>query len=108
MNTQSHGHCGIVDFETKEILNDPTLEVLGKIAVSHAKAGADMVAPSGMMDGMVAAIRQALDMEGFENIPIMSYAAKFHSAFTGPSGKPPIGLFFWRPFNISDGSRKQR
>lgn len=85
----SHGHCGIVDFGTKEILNDPTLDVLGKIAVSHAKAGADMVAPSGMMDGMVEAIRQALDMEGFENIPIMSYAAKFHSAFYGPLGKPP-------------------
>ena len=80
----SHGHCGIVDFETKEVLNDPTLEVLGKIAVSHAKAGADMVAPSGMMDGMVGAIRQALDLNGFENIPIMSYAAKFHSSFYGP------------------------
>lgn len=79
-----HGHCGIVDFETREVLNDPTLEVLGKIAVSHAKAGADMVAPSGMMDGMVAAIRRALDDNGFENIPIMSYAAKFHSAFYGP------------------------
>ena len=80
----SHGHCGIIDFETKEILNDPTLDVLGKIAVSHAKAGADMVAPSGMMDGMVGAIRQALDLSGFENIPIMSYAAKFHSSFYGP------------------------
>ncbi len=80
----SHGHCGIIDFETKEILNDPTLEVLGKIAVSHAKAGADMVAPSGMMDGMVGAIRQALDLSGFENIPIMSYAAKYHSSFYGP------------------------
>lgn len=80
----SHGHCGIVDFETKEILNDPTLEVIGKIAVSHAKAGADMVAPSCMMDGMVEAIRHALDMNGFENIPIMSYAAKYHSCFYGP------------------------
>ena len=80
----SHGHCGIVDFETKEVLNDPTLEVIGKIAVSHAKAGADMVAPSCMMDGMVEAIRQALDMNGFENIPIMSYAAKYHSCFYGP------------------------
>jgi porphobilinogen synthase len=80
----SHGHCGIVDFETKEILNDPTLDVLGKIAVSHARAGADMVAPSCMMDGMVEAIRQALDMNGFENIPIMSYAAKYHSCFYGP------------------------
>ncbi|MDW5549593.1 porphobilinogen synthase [Methanosarcina sp.] len=80
----SHGHCGIVDFETKEILNDPTLDVLGKIAVSHARAGADMVAPSCMMDGMVEAIRQALDMNEFENIPIMSYAAKYHSCFYGP------------------------
>ncbi|AKB73578.1 Porphobilinogen synthase [Methanosarcina lacustris Z-7289] len=80
----SHGHCGIVDFETKEVLNDPTLEVLGKIAVSHARAGADMVAPSGMMDGMVEAIRTALDFNGFENIPIMSYAAKYHSCFYGP------------------------
>ncbi len=80
----NHGHCGIVDLEKKEILNDPTLEVLGKIAVSHAKAGADIVAPSCMMDGMVGAIRQALDLSGFENIPIMSYAAKYHSCFYGP------------------------
>jgi porphobilinogen synthase len=80
----SHGHCGIVDFETKEILNDPTLDILGKIAVSHARAGADMVAPSGMMDGMIEAIRQALDFTGFENIPIMSYAAKYSSSFYGP------------------------
>ncbi len=80
----SHGHCGIVDFETKEVLNDPTLDILGKIAVSHARAGADMVAPSGMMDGMIEAIRQALDFSGFENIPIMSYAAKYSSSFYGP------------------------
>lgn len=80
----SHGHCGIVDFESQEVLNDPTLEVLGKIAVSHARAGADMVAPSGMMDGMIGAIRAALDFDGFENIPIMSYAAKFYSSFYGP------------------------
>jgi porphobilinogen synthase len=80
----SHGHCGIIDFETKEILNDPTLDILGKIAVSHARAGADMVAPSGMMDGMVEAIRQALDSSGFENVPIMSYAAKYFSSFYGP------------------------
>ena len=80
----SHGHCGIVDFETKEILNDPTLDILGKIAVSHARAGADMVAPSGMMDGMIEAIRQALDFSGFDNIPIMSYAAKYSSSFYGP------------------------
>ncbi len=80
----SHGHCGIVDFETKDILNDPTLDILGKIAVSHARAGADMVAPSGMMDGMIEAIRQALDFSDFENIPIMSYAAKYSSSFYGP------------------------
>jgi len=80
----SHGHCGIVDFESQEVLNDPTLEVLGRIAVSHARAGADMVAPSGMMDGMIGAIRAALDFDGFENIPIMSYAAKFYSSFYGP------------------------
>jgi porphobilinogen synthase len=80
----SHGHCGLIDFETEEVLNDQTLEVLGKIAVSHARAGADMVAPSGMMDGMIEAIRAALDFNGFENIPIMSYAAKFFSSFYGP------------------------
>lgn len=79
-----HGHCGIVDFEKEEVLNDPTLEVLKKIAISHAKAGADMVAPSCMMDGMVKAIREALDSSGFENLPIMSYAAKFYSSFYGP------------------------
>ncbi len=80
----SHGHCGIIDFETKEIVNDLTLEVLGKIAVSHARAGADMVAPSGMMDGMVGAIRAALDLHGYNHIPIMSYAAKYYSSFYGP------------------------
>ena len=79
----SHGHCGMVD-EKHEILNDPTLEILGKTAVSHARAGADIVAPSGMMDGMVGAIRTALDDNDFKNIPIMSYAAKYCSAFYGP------------------------
>ncbi len=78
----SHGHCGIV--EDGEVLNDPTLELLQKEAVSHAQAGADMVAPSDMMDGRVRAIRQALDEEGFSHIPIMSYAAKYASAFYGP------------------------
>ena len=78
----THGHCGIV--RDGEILNDATLPVLGKIAVSHAKAGADIVAPSGMMDGMVKAIRNALDENGFENIAIMSYSAKYASAFYGP------------------------
>jgi len=80
----SHGHCGIVNFETEEVLNDPTLDILGKIAVSHAKAGADIVAPSGMMDGMIGAMRTALDEENFKNVPIMSYAAKYSSAFYGP------------------------
>ncbi len=78
----SHGHCGVVRGE--EILNDPTLEILGKTAVSHARAGADIVAPSGMMDGMVGAIRRALDDNGFSDTPIMSYAAKYSSAFYGP------------------------
>ncbi len=80
----SHGHCGMVDNDTHEILNDPTLEILGKTAVSHARAGADIVAPSGMMDGMVNAIRCALDDNGFQDTPIMSYAAKYSSGFYGP------------------------
>jgi porphobilinogen synthase len=78
----SHGHCGII--KDCDVQNDPTLELLAKEAVSHAKAGADMVAPSDMMDGRVDAIRLALDEEGFEEIPIMSYAAKYASAFYGP------------------------
>jgi porphobilinogen synthase len=78
----NHGHCGIV--EDGEILNDPTLELLAREAVSHAKAGADLVAPSDMMDGRVGAIRDALDEEGFDEIPIMSYAVKYSSAFYGP------------------------
>jgi len=78
----SHGHCGVV--KDGKILNDPTLELLAKEALSHAKAGADMVAPSDMMDGRIAAIRETLDANGFEDIPIMSYAAKYASAFYGP------------------------
>lgn len=78
----SHGHCGII--EDNDVKNDPTLELLAKEAVSHAKAGADMVAPSDMMDGRVEAIRMALDQEGFPETPIMSYAAKYASAFYGP------------------------
>jgi porphobilinogen synthase len=80
----SHGHCGLVDIENEKVLNDPTLEVLGKIAVSQAEAGADIVAPSGMMDGMVKAIREKLDSEGFTDTAIMSYAAKYNSALYGP------------------------
>jgi porphobilinogen synthase len=77
-----HGHCGIVI--DGEIVNDPTVEQLARAAVSHAAAGADIVAPSDMMDGRVGAIRQALDERGFENTAIMAYAAKYCSAFYGP------------------------
>ncbi len=82
----SHGHCGIVrqDESGARILNDPTLVLLARTAVSHAEAGADMVAPSDMMDGRVRAIRQYLDKTGFAETPIMAYAAKFASAFYGP------------------------
>lgn len=78
----SHGHCGIVRGE--EILNDPTLELLAKMALSHAKAGADIVAPSDMMDGRVMAIREMLDKNGFQNTPILSYAVKYASGYYGP------------------------
>jgi porphobilinogen synthase len=78
----SHGHCGLV--VDGEVQNDPTLEWLAKAAVSHARAGADVVAPSDMMDGRVAAIRKALDEAGFANTPILAYAAKFASVFYGP------------------------
>lgn len=82
----SHGHCGIVrkEGESYEILNDETLELLAKTTVSQAEAGADMVAPSDMMDGRVLAIRQALDAQHFKQIPILSYSAKYASAFYGP------------------------
>ncbi len=78
----SHGHCGIV--EKGRVLNDATLELLARTAVSHAEAGADIVAPSDMMDGRVKAIRSALDESGFSDTPIMSYAVKYASAFYGP------------------------
>jgi porphobilinogen synthase len=78
----SHGHCGMI--EKGDVNNDTTLEVLSETAVSHAKAGADMVAPSAMMDGQVAAIREGLDEAGFESTPIMAYAAKYASCFYGP------------------------
>ena len=78
----SHGHCGMV--KDAEILNDETLPLLSKMAVSLARAGADMVAPSDMMDGRISAIRKALDSEGFKNTPIMAYSAKFASAYYGP------------------------
>ena len=77
-----HGHCGLV--RNGEVLNDETLEVLSKVALSHAEAGADIVAPSDMMDGRVNALRSALDNRGFEHISILSYAVKYFSAFYGP------------------------
>jgi porphobilinogen synthase len=82
----SHGHCGVVAGEGEhfQVVNDASVELLVKTAVSHAGAGADIVAPSDMMDGRVGAIRGALDSQGFKNVPIMSYAAKFCSAFYGP------------------------
>jgi len=78
----SHGHCGVV--EEGRVKNDPSLELLARTAVSHAAAGADMVAPSDMMDGRVGAIRESLDEAGFEETPILAYAAKYASAFYGP------------------------
>ena len=97
----SHGHCGILERgaerdPTLTVDNDATLERLELTAVSHAEAGADLVAPSGMMDGMVGAIRGALDAEGYEDVPVMSYAAKYASAFYGPfrdaaDGAPAFG-----------------
>ncbi|MFC1855081.1 porphobilinogen synthase [Thermodesulfobacteriota bacterium] len=78
----SHGHCGII--KDDDVQNDVTLDLLARTALSHAEAGADMVAPSDMMDGRVSAIRETLDLEGFDNIPIMSYAAKYASAYYGP------------------------
>jgi porphobilinogen synthase len=99
-----HGHCGILNtgehyrasLPEGAVLNDPTLDVLDKVAVSHAECGADIVAPSGMMDGMVASIREALDVSGYENLPILSYAVKYASAFYGPfreaaEGAPKFG-----------------
>ena len=90
-----HGHCGLLDADG-QVLNDETLEVLGRIAVSHAEAGADVVGPSGMIDGMVGAIRGALDAEGQQAVAILSYAVKYASAFYGPfreaaEGAPAFG-----------------
>jgi len=79
----SHGHCGVVT-EDGQLLNDPTLELLQKAALSQARAGADIIAPSDMMDGRVGAIRQTLDENGFSHVPILAYSAKFASAFYGP------------------------
>ena len=99
-----HGHCGILNtgehfhagLPEGYVLNDPTLDVLAKVAISHAQCGADIVAPSGMMDGMVASIRAGLDGGGYENLPILSYAVKYASSFYGPfrdaaEGAPKFG-----------------
>ncbi|SIR56518.1 porphobilinogen synthase [Haladaptatus litoreus] len=96
-----HGHCGVLEDDAADdprltVKNDETLDLLRKISVSHAEAGAEMVAPSGMMDGMVGAIREALDDAGYADVPIMSYAAKYESAFYGPfrdaaDGAPSFG-----------------
>jgi porphobilinogen synthase len=101
-----HGHCGILNRKGDPtgrpnlpegyVLNDETLDVLAKVAISHAECGADIVAPSGMMDGMVAAIREGLDFAGYENLPIMSYSVKYASSFYGPfrdaaDGAPKFG-----------------
>ncbi|MDG5758415.1 porphobilinogen synthase [Natronococcus sp. A-GB1] len=128
-----HGHCGPLEAELRgedagtydhaadcdpalTVDNDATLEALDRIAVSHAEAGADMIAPSGMMDGMVAAIREGLDREGYEHVPIMSYAAKYESAFYGPfrdaaDGAPAFGNrrhYQMDPANAREAMREVR
>lgn len=104
----SHGHCGVLDGE--EIDNDATLDLLARMALSHAEAGADIVAPSDMMDGRVRAIRGALDKGGFSSVPIMSYAAKFASAFYGPfreaaESTPAFGDR--RSYQMDPGNRRE-
>jgi porphobilinogen synthase len=108
----SHGHCGLI--KDGRILNDPTLELLAQTALSHAKAGADIVAPSDMMDGRVAAIRERLDESGFEELPIMSYAVKYASAYYGPfreaaESAPQFGdrkTYQMDPANAREGLRE--
>ena len=103
-----HGHCGVV--EGGQVLNDPSLDLLARTAVSHAAAGADVVAPSDMMDARVGAIRQALDVEGFENVALMSYAAKYASAFYGPfrdaAGSAPA-FGDRRSYQMDPGNRRE-
>ena len=79
-----HGHCGILDPKTQTVDNDKTLEISAQQALVHARAGADMIAPSGMMDGIITTLRTALDENGFENLPIMAYSTKFASGYYGP------------------------
>jgi len=108
-----HGHCGILDGKG-EVSNDDTLEVLAKVALSHAKAGADVIAPSDMMDGRVGIIRESLDESGFEHIPIMSYTVKYASTFYGPfreaaGSTPSFGDrrgYQMDPANVREGLRE--
>lgn len=108
-----HGHCGILD-DCGCVINDVTIELLAKEAVSHAEAGADMVAPSDMMDGRVGAIRGALDAEGFENVPIMAYSVKYTSGYYGPfreaaDSAPTFGdrsQYQMDPANAEEGIRE--
>ncbi len=79
-----HGHCGIIDHEHETVNNDATLEISAKQALIHAKAGVDMIAPSGMMDGIIETLRESLDLGGYENLPIMAYSTKFASGYYGP------------------------
>jgi porphobilinogen synthase len=104
----SHGHCGII--KDSEVQNDQTLDVLGKVAVSYAEAGVDIVAPSAMMDGQVGVIREALDDAGFEQVPIMAYSAKYASGFYGPfreaaESTPKFGNR--RSYQMSQGSQQE-
>ena len=104
----SHGHCGLI--KGSEVQNDQTLDVLGKVAVSQAEAGVDIVAPSAMMDGQVGAIREALDDAGFEQVPIMAYSAKYASGFYGPfreaaESTPKFGNR--RSYQMSQGSQQE-
>lgn len=108
----SHGHCGYLEVGdlTGRVLNDPTLELLKKTAVSQAKAGADIIAPSGMMDGFVKAIREGLDEAGFQDIPVLSYAAKYASAYYGPfrdaaESTPQFGDR--RTYQMDPGNRRE-
>lgn len=109
-----HGHCGVMNADGQTVDNDKTLELLGIQAVSHARAGADIIAPSGMMDGMVKAIRAALDQHHFQDIPILSYAVKYASAFYGPfrvaaEGAPQFGdrkTYQMNPANANEALRE--
>lgn len=109
-----HGHCGFIHEKHLDVDNDKTLELIAKQALSHAQAGADVVAPSGMMDGMVNAIRTSLDMNGFSSIPILSYAVKYASSFYGPfreaaEGAPQFGdrkTYQMNPANALEGLRE--